>query len=132
MSKQRTLEERLDLLVERLALCLKQLDRTLGTMEDDLESALEVARIVDAPTRLPVPEPAEISDAMLELDAHQRAVSATQIANVVWHGEQGHGDLCRLGQRLGMMSSVGLVVRVNRPSRNAYMWALPVRTAGDV
>ena len=62
-------------------------------------------------TALPLPDVNAMQLAMFDAGALRRPVSATQVANVLWHREHGHSDVVRVGQMLGMLASVGMVVR---------------------
>lgn len=100
-------------------------DEMLGFVGNSLQEESSKAHPV---ARLPLPDVRGVLDALLDARAHEHPVSATDVARVLWSGEHGHGDLCRLGQRLRMMSAFGMVVRhapgdSSRPNR----WSLPVR-----
>lgn len=86
---------------------------------------LERADAEDAPTRaFPIPDADGLLDALLEARAHEKPVSATEVARVLWHGEHGHSDLIRLGLRFGMLSSVGLLTRHRGDSHRPNRWSL--------
>jgi hypothetical protein len=81
----------------------------------------------DDPARFDVPDINPLMFALLEAGGKHRPVSAKEVALVIWDGEHGHGDVVKLGLRLGMMASVGLVERhlVWFGSRKANRWTLP-------
>lgn len=101
---------------------------SLDALGDALETAKMSCGVVgdlpDEAARLELPDDRELRIAMFDAGAHERPVSATEIARVLWHGEHGHGEVVRLGQMLGMLESVGLVDRHPSNSR-AARWSLP-------
>jgi len=99
----------------------------IGDRIDDAETCI-VARMAADRAGFPLPDDRELRLALFDADALETPVNASRVARVLWHGEHGHGDLVRLGQRLGMLASVGLVVR--HGSRAPYRWSLPARTSG--
>ena len=128
------LYQRLDALVMRVEVLAERInlavEARLGDGDPDLELDLPRLERYGPPPRLPLPDDRPIIEAMLDVDAHKQPVRVKQIADAVWHGEQGHNDLIRLGQRLGMMSSVDLVVRAGRRGRyGAHSWGLPAKVA---
>lgn len=109
---------------------IEALKRELASIERDYAAiagtAVAAPYAPAEPATLPVPDESTILLAMYDAGACDRPVSATAIADELWHGEQGHGDVIRVGHRLGMMSSVGLVRRI--PGGDCHLanrWELP-------
>ena len=94
----------------------RQLVAELGLDDEAIDQAVD--------SLLPLPDVDRIVDAMRSLGAVDSPVHANAVANEIWHGEHGHSEVVRLGQRLGMMASVGLVVR-GPLSRRRFSWSLP-------
>ena len=106
-------------IIERLLVTAGEM---LGLVPDPDDDCLPVVR-------LPLPGIQGILDALLDARAHECRVSASDVAGVIWNGEHGHSELCRLGQRLRLMSAFGMVVR-HAPrvdSGRANRWSLVAR-----
>lgn len=110
----------------------------LGTASEMLslvaDSLQETASEMHPVARLPLPDVRGIVDALLDAGAHEHPVSATDVARALWHGEHLHGDVCRVGQRLRMMSAFGMVVRLAPPrdSSRPNRWSFPFSMNGGL
>ena len=88
----------------------------------DLAEACWVARCDADRAAFALPDEEDLRLALFDAGGLDRPVTVSAIARVLWHGEHGHGDLIRLGRRLGMLASVGLVVRHGASA--PYRWSL--------
>lgn len=76
------------------------------------------------PARFDVPDTNELMFAVHEAGGRYRPVSASEVAGVLWEEEHGHGDVVKLGLRLGMMASVGMVDRHRGDGHKPNRWSV--------